>query len=338
MVMENITIEDLVRRCLNFTFGSSGGGWNRIYCEVCGDGEGRTKGPRGGWLFSGEQAFYRCFNCGIKASFDPEREFPYCKDMWKVLASFGIPEDEHKPIAYKNRLKDKPFSKPIRKEINIEYLKIPDHFYKLSEAAPENIIAKKAKAFLWDKKRIKSDQYEFYLSTGDSKEGPRENAIAKTLLNKIIIPYFKDGKLVYYQGRDIDKKKYINASCPRISIIYGFDKLMRDVQKPLFITEGFWDAFHLDGVCVLENNITKNQIDILQKSPRRKIVVPDKKDDTKKLASQALELGWELALPEIGNCEDITEAIVKYGKIYVLNSLVSNIFEGFEASIQLDLY
>jgi hypothetical protein len=336
--MQNITIEDLVRKYLNFQFGNSGDGWNKIYCEVCGDGEGRTKGPRGGWRFSDEQAFYHCFNCGINANFDPDREYPYSKDMWRTLECFGIPKEEHQAIAYKNRLQDKAFVKPVRKEINIDILKIPDHWYKLVDAAPENIIAQKARAFLWDKKRINPSSYDFYLSTGISKDGPRENAIAKSMFNKLIIPYFKDGKLVYFQSRDIDKKKYINAATPRTSIIYGFDKLNREITKPLYITEGFWDAHHLNGVAVLENNMTSNQIEILKKSPRRKIVVPDKKDDTRKLATQAIELGWEIALPDIGSCEDVTAAIVQYGSIYVINSVNSHIFSGFEASVNLDLY
>jgi hypothetical protein len=337
--MQDMTIEEVVRKYLTFPFGSSGDGWNKIYCEVCGDGEGRTKGPRGGWLFNNEQAFYHCFNCNCNGSFDPEREFPYGKDMWKILTSFGIPKEEHQAIAYKNRLKDdKAFVKPVKKEAHVDIIKVPDHFYKLSEATPENIIAAKARTFLWDKKRILPTDYEFYLTTGISKEGPRELAIAKSLLNKIIIPYFKDGKMIYYQARGIDKKIYINASAPRTAIIYGYDKLHREIRRPLFITEGFWDAFHLDGVAVLENNMTSNQIEILSKSPRRKIVVPDRKDDTKKLASQAIELGWEVALPEIGGCDDVTDAILKYGKIYVLNSTMAHIFGGFEASVNLELY
>ena len=334
-----MTIEDLVKNYLNFKFGMSASGFNKIYCEVCGDGEGRTKGPRGGWRFEGEMAFYHCFNCSINTSFDPTRDKPYSKGMWDVFTAFGIPEDEHKEIAYKNKLNDQvKILKPVKKEIQVTPLKIPDHFYKLRDAKPENIIAQQVTKFLWDKKRIRASDYEFYLSTGVSKEGPREAAIARSLVGKLIIPYFKDGSMIYFQARSIDKKQYINASAPRTAVIAYYDKLKRDMNKPLFITEGFWDAFHLDGVAVLENNLTNTQIEVLSRCPRRKIVVPDKKDDTKKLASQALELGWEIALPDIGDKEDITDAILKYGKIYVLNSVTEHIFSGFEASVHLELY
>lgn len=337
--MENITIEDLVRKYLTFPFSSSSSNWNKIYCEVCGDGEGRTKGPRGGWLFQDEFCVYRCFNCGVNANFSPDREFPYSEKMWDVFSAFGIPKEEHQAVAYKNKLNDKEFVKPVKKEFHTDVLKIPDHFYKLNEATEDNVIAQKATQFLWEEKRIKGSEYDFFLSTGISKEGPKEMAIARALAGKIIIPYYKDDKLIYYQARSIQgKKQYINAATPRTAVIYGYDKLKQDMDKPLYITEGFWDAFHLDGVSVLENNLTHTQIEILQRCPRRKIVVPDKKDDTKKLAKQAIELDWEIALPEIGNCDDITDAILKYGKIFVINSLVNHIFNGFEATVNLELY
>lgn len=335
--MVAMTIEDLIRKYLVLKPGATSAGFEKIYCEVCGDGEGRTKGMRGGFAFEGEMAFYHCFNCGCDGSFDPNREKPYGKRMWDVLTAFGIPEEEHKEIAYKNKDKNT-FVKPVKREVPVPSIKIPDHFYKLNEAKSDNIVAQKAIQFLWDKKRIRPSDYEFYLSSGVSKEGPRETAIAKTLVGKLIIPYFKDKTLIYYQARALDKKQYINASIPRSAVISEYDKLRRDITKPLFITEGFWDAFHFDGVAVLTNGMSTTQIEALSRCPRRKIVVPDKKDDTKKLAKQALELGWELALPDIGDCEDVTEAIVRYGKIYVLNSAMEHIFEGFEASINLELY
>lgn len=331
-------IEDLLRKYVNFKFGVSAQGWNLIYCEVCGDGK-REKGPRGGWLFDDEAAFYHCFNCGEDCSFDPNREYPYSKTMWKTLEAFGIPPNEHKPIADKNKIEGKPFEKPKeRKIIKVDSIPIPDYFYSLADAKLDNIVAQKARKFLIEEKAIDPNSHTFFLSTGISKAGPREVAIAKSLINKLIIPSFKDGGLVYYQSRDLDKKKYLNPSIPRASIIYGFDKLNINIQNPLFVSEGFWDSHHLDGIAVLENRITAQQIDIIKKSPRRKIFVPDKKDDSKKLANQALELEWELGLPSIGNCEDVTQAVVKYGKIYVLNSLMNNIYSGFEASMKLNLY
>ena len=68
--MKCTNIEDVVRGHVAFTGRVSSKGWSSTYCEVCGDGK-RTQGPRGGWLFVDEIAFYNCFNCGVEGNFDP---------------------------------------------------------------------------------------------------------------------------------------------------------------------------------------------------------------------------------------------------------------------------
>ena len=75
--MIDYSVEDLARKYVNFRHGISNG-WNMTYCEVCGDGS-RTKGPRGGWLFTdgGETCFYHCFNCGNKENFSTKREHAF---------------------------------------------------------------------------------------------------------------------------------------------------------------------------------------------------------------------------------------------------------------------
>lgn len=343
--MIDYTIHDIVNNYL--TFSKISQGWHVLYCEVCGDGS-RTQGPRGGWSFDGDIAFYHCFNCGIKGSFDPTREFPFSKEMRKIFSSFAIPLNEIDLLIGKNNLN---FNKtvPIKKVFEIPSIPIPDHFYRLDECDISNKIFLKAVKFL-EHRQIDFTSYPFYLSTGSSTDGA-ENSIARSLINRLIIPALKDDKMIYYIARSLEdnpkeksSKRYLNAHVPRTSVIYGYDKLFKDLHKPLYITEGFFDSWHLDGVAILENNLSHTQIAMLNRSPRRKIVVPDKKinktknDDGKKLATQAIELGWEISLPEFGTCTDVTEAIIKYGKLFVLNSIVNNIKSGFAAKVALEIW
>ena len=162
--MENI--EDIVRQNVAFSQGSSAQGWNKVYCEVCGDGK-RTKGPRGGWLFEDEMCFYHCFNCGIKGDFDPNREIPLSKDMGTIFKSFGIPASAYKEIVAKKQIgkKGSALNKPKKKKVKTPNLKVPKHFYKLTDADEENIIARKAIKFLRSK-NVNPLDYTFYLSTG----------------------------------------------------------------------------------------------------------------------------------------------------------------------------
>lgn len=60
--------------------------------------------------------------------------------------------------------------------------------------------------------------------------------------------------------------------------------------------------------------------------------------DGQDLALQGLKQGWKVATPDLGQCKDITEAIVKYGKLYVIKNIMENIYSGTTAETMLGLY
>lgn len=333
------SISDLVSSYVNFSHGVNSKGWSKCYCEVCGDGK-RTKGPRGGWLFEGDMAFYHCFNCGVDGNFDPNREHPFSKDMRKVFDSFGIPSKEYNMVAYASKMTDEKGApkKPERPAYTIQYFDIPDHFYPLKEAALGNVIAADARKFLREKYALNQDSHEFYLSTGKYVgDDIRQVAHVKALAGRLIIPFFKNGRMIFYQARALDDtspKKYLNMDVPKTSVIFNMDALYRNMDRPLYVFEGVFDAMHVDGVAVMENNLTSNQIEILNKTPRKKVIVPDRKSDSKKLVQTGIEQGWGVALPEIGsNNKDICEGILRFGKLHVLNSLVKKTYYGQEAKL-----
>jgi hypothetical protein len=328
------TIEDIVRSSLDFKNGQNNNGWNKIYCEVCGDGK-RTKGPRGGWRFEGEFCAYHCFNCGIDGNFDPTREIAYSTHMSKIFSAFGIPRKDITSLVFAKKVnKSISTSVPVYKKLELKTLEIPDHFYLLSSADSNNVIAENAREYLRNR-FINPESYPYYLSTGIStSDDPGEISAAKYLANRIIIPSFFREKMVYYIARSLDpesKLPYMNANVPRSNVIYGFDKLYTTPKKLLFVTEGFFDAQHLDGVSVLENRLSSEQAEILDKSPRQKIVVPDNKGDSDALLEHAAKMDWGVSIPDIGDCKDITDGIKKYGKLYVIDSVMKNVKIGRKA-------
>lgn len=332
------TIEELVNHYIPFVNGSAKG-WNVVYCEACGDGS-RTKGPRGGWLFQDAMAFYHCFNCGVDASFDPEREHPRSKEFTRVASSFGIPLNDVKMLEFLHKGSSGKPSEAIKsKTTAIESMAIPNHFYLLSEADSDNEVASLAREFLIKSKKINPDSYKFYLSTGiaDKTAEPRESVLTKGLSGKLIIPAFRGTNMIYYQARRLDgieKNKYISCDKSRANIIYNMDRLYDDIKSPLFITEGFFDAHHLNGVSVMENKLTSQQTDLLNRSPRKKVVVPDYNGDSNKLVDQAIKNGWGISIPSFGSeIKDITEAIVKYGRLFVAHEVVKSIKYGDAAKI-----
>lgn len=333
------TIEDVVKSYVTFD-GSPRNGWHPVYCAVCGDGS-RTKGPRGGWKFEYEDAYYNCFNCGAHGSFTPENEIVMSKEMKNILLSFNIPKREYSKILFRIRKEDfKPKSKPeIKDDISSLISKgfeCPDYLIPLSEAldTKTGILASKE----LDKKSIHYDEYSFYISSGKSEsKNPSQNSNAKILRNRLIIPIYYYDRLILLQGKDLSgksKNKFINVG-NLTTTVYGIDRL-KDTHPYVFVTEGFWDAYHLNGVAVITNNISSTQIKILNKIDKPKIIVPDKKGDYNTLARRGIEQGWGISSPpEFRNIKDVTECVKKYGKLYTLDRYMNAVITGEKAKLIL---
>lgn len=330
------TMEDLIRDYVVFT-GPPANGWHPCYCEHCGDGS-RTKGPRGGWLFTEDAIFYNCFNQGCEGSYAVDRQYPLSKEMGGILESFGIPMKEYKLLQMKQKRESgNGTSTPEIRRTPIQTIPVPTHFYLLSEASEDDLIAKKAKDYLTGRK-IDWRKYPYYLSTGSvkPKEGPREAQIAKSLKDRIIIPAFRGENLIYWQARALDpkaKEKYVNPDGPRSNILFGMDRLFEYPKAPLFVTEGFFDSYFLNGVATMENKLSSQQIEILKRSPRKKVIVPDRNGDSKRLAEDALDAGFGVSIPNWGGEKDVNKAVLRYGRLYVVKSLMDEIKFGTAARL-----
>lgn len=329
------TFEDLVRNYVVFT-GPPANGWHPCYCEYCGDGS-RTKGPRGGWLFTEDATFFHCFNNGCDGNFSLERQYPLSKDMAGIMEAFGIPMREYKLFLLQHKKQEGDTTKPEIRRTPILTLDMPSHFYPLAEADEDDIIAEKARQYLAGRK-VDWRKYPFYLSTGKAKktDDPSEQMLAKRLRDRLIIPAFKGEHLIYWQARSFEdegKGKYISADTPRANIIYGMDRLYENPKAPLFVTEGFFDAYFLNGVSVMENKLTSQQVEILKRSPRKKVIVPDRNGDSKRLAEDAISEGFGVSIPNWGGEKDVNKAVERYGRLYVVKAVMDNIKFGTAAKL-----
>jgi hypothetical protein len=157
----------------------------------------------------------------------------------------------------------------------------------------------------------------------------------------LIIPYFKNGKVIYWQARAFDervKKRYINAPVPVEPVLFGYDELERYSNTPLFIMEGVMDAISINGVAMVGSKLYKARIEAFKKSRRRLIFVIDKKDKENngyKLGIDAVKHGWEITAVD-GLAKDVNHSVVRYGKLFTIQSLIQNIKSGFEAQVYLE--
>lgn len=323
-------LEEVIRYHVPLPSYCNSRGFYSILCKVCGD-HGR-KGLRAGFTFDSDgKVGYHCFNCGIKTKYDPNEYVKISVKMKEVLTAFGIPEEDYKSI-YLSNLKNNNV-KNIKKEtisqdLDPPQISLPSHFYKVLSKT-DDIWSTIAQEYL-KSRNFNINDYTFFLSNDDK------------WLGRLIIPIYKNRKLIFYQGRKMDESipgaKYRAADTTRDCVFFNYKEIFNYTQTPLFIVEGFFDAWLLNGVAILGNDFTPQQLKILEKSPRKKIYVPDKFGNGHIAAKQALEQGWSLGLPDIGMCKDIDESIKHYGKIYTIKSLVNNIYDGINAEVRLKLW
>lgn len=334
------SLEQIIRRYIQLPTHDNGSGWFSVVCKVCND-HGK-KGPRAGFKFDTTSVGYHCFNCGHKAKFDPTEYAGMSKDMRIVLHDFGVPDEEWQQVlfdALKNQ-QDNPTTKSAAQtkkgSIEPQEIPLPEHFYLLSEAGPDDKWAEIAIDYLESERKIDPKNHPFMLSR--AKKG--QLRIDKWR-GRLIIPVYKQGKLIFYQGRALftdTNKKYESPATPKDRVLYGFDLLFEHTEAPLYIVEGIFDAMSIDGVAIIGNEITDAQTEWLNRSKRRKVYIPDRFGDGRRVALDCLGQGWSVSTPDVGSCKDMNEAVKKYGKVYVMKSIAENIADGLAAETKLRIY
>lgn len=334
--MDYKTLEEVVRAHVNLGR-KNAKGWEECLHVGCDHGR---KGNRAAFLFENDQTAFHCFNCGTKIVYDPDTHESIPKKMEQILGDFHIPEEEWQGVQLNSlAARDAGLTgqKTSNQQVSIQpkELKLPEEFYLLENADDDDKWALIARDYLENERAIDPSSYPFMLSK------PSVKPHMKKWRGRVIYPVLKGQTLVYYQGRDLTgkaMKKFESPSEPKDRVIYGFDRLFEHTPIPLYIVEGFFDAHVIDGIGLLGNEITPAHIAWLNKSQRAKVYIPDRFGDGKRIAEHALKLGWQISTPEIGNCKDINAAVHKYGRMYVMKSIVDNTAVGFDAETKLGVY
>src|SRR5690606_24687957 len=105
-----------------------------------------------------------------------------------------------------------------------------------------------------------------------------------------------------------------------INFIFNADVLQSSV-KYVFVTEGVFDALAINGVSVLGNAFNQEQADVLKKSGKEIIVVPDNDEAGNHMFVLAEKHGFYVAIPEWPE-KDMAEAVLKYGRLTVIKHLL----------------
>lgn len=336
-MIEQPFLEHVIRQHVSLGYTPNARGFYPVLCKVCHD-HGK-KGKRAGFTFNGRNVGYNCFNCGKGATFDYNHDYAkLSSSMEEVLRSFGVQEQDWIQCLRGFGELDQSLSTDQPLILNPSAIHMPPHFVALTESL-EHECAGKAISYLKSRGMTLSD-YPFYLAQWLDKYKPTSEE--NKWYDRLIIPFYKEGELIFWQGRDLSDnkpRKYLSENSQRSNVIICWDNMSAAArEQPLYVVEGFFDAFHIKGVGVMSNRMSAEQMKILNMCPRPKVVIPDKWGSGSKLAIQALKLGWSIATPDIGSCKDINQAITKYGTMYVINSIRENTYSGDAGEIILNTY
>jgi DNA primase len=164
-------------------------------------------------------------------------------------------------------------------------------------------------------RKMDYDRYDFLWT--DSTE--------HSLHQRVIIPFIWQGRTIGYTARAVTdgvKPKYYSSYEP--NFVFNMNNQLPD-SKFVIVCEGPFDAMSIDGVAVLNNECNETQADIIESLGREVIVVADADKAGARMISNAIEYGWSVSFPVwLETCKDINEATVKYGKLFVLKTILDS--------------
>ena len=301
-------------------------GWTSFNAPCCvHNGETADTRGRGGVKTNAGQISYHCFNCGYTASFIPGRHLTF--KFRKLLAWLGADDLTVRRLVIEAvRLRElvapEELAQVPDEEIKYEARSLPEQARNIVELANfysigdyNNVPAELLAAIEYIHRRsINPNRYNFYWT-------PEE---AYNLHRRIVIPYYYRGETVGYTARSIvDGVKPKYWSSHPADFVFNLDQQQPD-WKFVIVCEGPFDAMSIDGVSVSGAEISDTQVDQIDRLQREVIVVPDTDRAGRKLIDRAIEAGWAVSFPVWQeNCKDVNDAVVKYGKLFVLKSILA---------------
>lgn len=315
---------------------NSQSGWVSGNAPCCvHNGESQDTRNRGGFIVNDSSISYSCFNCGFKSSWRPGWHISY--KFRKLLRWLQADENTIQWLVIEAvRLKDtvSPDAIPATEVIPVDFAarKLPDDSASFSQWSTQLSLTNEQ--YLVPSQLIQAveyvsgrgidvQKYQFYLSSDT----------AYNMHRRVIIPLYWHDRLIGYTARALDhatQPKFHSSHEP--NYVFNVNHQLPNSQF-VIVCEGPFDAMSIDGVAVLGSSVSETQADIIDALSREVIVVPDfdvkpgKKGRMawtgQQLVDAALEYGWSVSFPVWREtCKDINEAVVKYGRLFVLKSIL----------------
>lgn len=290
-------------------------------------GESADRRGRGGIATGADGVVtYHCFNCNFKTSYRPGRLLGFrFKQLLEWLGAsdttiqrlnieaLRLRDMIAPPEAVEKRVQETTFApRDLPPDCTSfahwrTFLPLTDETFVVPRSLNDGVV------YINERDRTLIDRYEFYV-TEDT---------AHNMNRRVIVPFTWKNEIIGYTARAIDpdiKPKYFTNHEP--NYVFNIDK-----QKPasafVIVTEGPFDAMAVDGIAILGNEISDEQVDIVNSLKREVIILPDWDEAGQKMIDSALENDWTVSFPVWREtCKDAAEAVSKYGRLFVLKSIL----------------
>lgn len=287
-------------------------GWISFNAPCCiHNGEKQDKRQRGGMLFNNDGFQYHCFNCNFKAGWSPGKLLS--KNTKSILSWLGLPEIEIQKLGLE-ALKNKEDMPKVEKPIILDLIEkpLPDECKSINAWVSEGCQDPDLVAvinYLLDR----GMNYEWYDWHWSATPGFRD---------RVIIPFYNEGKIVGYTGRKIKdgKPKYLTDAQP--GYVFNIDR-QTDNREFVIGVEGQFDAIAIDGVAFMHNEPNQTQCTRLNVLGKEVIIVPDKDKPGAVMLKAAIANNWSVSLPPwADDIKDVADAVKRYGRLYVLTTII----------------
>ena len=291
------------------------GGWTSFNAPCCHHrGEGHDTKLRGGIRVESDGFVYHCFNCNFSAGWSPGKLLS--KNTRSLFGWLGMNEPDIGKLNLA-ALKIKDDQPVLKKTLNLVLLEKP---------LPEGTMSVMEwinTAYLPDIAEDIGKIVEYILDRGMELDWYNWMwSPAAGYKDRVLIPFYHEGKIVGYTGRKINpgKPKYLTDS--QSGYVFNIDAQHYD-RKFVIVAEGQFDAIAVDGVGIMTNEPNDAQIQRINNLGREVIVVPDRDRPGAKMLAAAIKNGWSASLPPWGDdVKDIADAVKKYGRLYVLSTIL----------------
>jgi hypothetical protein len=290
-------------------------GWTSFNAPCCHNrGHKQDERMRGGLMIAEGGVSYHCFNCGFKTSWQPGRNMSH--KMREFLRYLNVGGDDITKIVFAiMRENEGVDSENIKFKLQLpefDWRPLPKGAVKINDLVNNNPSKELLDVLYYMANRnLNLDDLDYYWSP------------EKRWRERFIIPFQYRGKQVGSVARLINQEnasKYHTDTQP--GFVFNIDA--QHDKAFTIVCEGIIDAIHIDGCALGGNQISKQQAMLLNTLQKPLIVVPDRDKAGRELMHKALELEWQVSLPNWSkDCKDIDDAVAKYGRLYTLHSIVA---------------